>query len=873
MDIGNQGVGFVEKFLYYYYKEWNPEKITDMMDCEILWFETGIDTFYSGQDAVLKLAEEKRTANFHSYEITEPLYKTKRLGRDYCLVLLKARLKEKSADKLCKSHEILITAICRLTDTEEKLCYFHVSAPAADIEARNLELLMLTNNVPGAIFCCKYDERLTLTQMSESFLEMFGYTQKEIEEKFANSFWEMIDARDREATLEDVKKQLALSDTKEIEYRIRKKDGSVAWILDKGRLITASDGSGIFYCVLVDITKGRLAQEELAMSLERHQIIMDQTNDIVFEWDIERDSLSFSANWEKKFHYEPVKERFFASLSYNSHVFREDLPAFRNAFDQIRRGKGYMEIEARVKKTKEEYIWCRFRLTSQLNKDGIPIKAVGVIIDIDNEKKNSQQLLEKAERDPLTKLYNKGTAHALIDNYLQSSNMGKQSALMIIDIDDFKMVNDTLGHLFGDAFLVEITSDVRKLFRESDIVGRIGGDEFIAFIKDIPGNALVFEKARQVVEAFRNLPMQESWDKSISCSIGISVFPNDGQHFQELYKKADYALYQAKKQGKNQYVHYDDSIGDGFPGIPVSMPTAVNEKIDSNEGMGNTLNSKLVEYIFKILYKSIDVEAAVSAILEIVGHQFNVSRAYIFENTEDDRYCSNTFEWCNTGVKEEIDNLKHVSYDFDLGGNYVANFNEDGIFYCRDIMELPRKQKAILEPQGIKSMLQCAITDNGEFKGYVGFDECRMNRFWTQEQITTLIFTSEILSTFLLKKRAQDSVVQTLEGMQNILDNQNSWIYVIGAESYEMYYINQKTKSLVPDVREGMCCYRKFFDREEPCENCPVKDLDDTVKNCTKEFYNPILNVWSSADASRIRWKGKDAVLLCCHDITKYKIN
>ena len=444
---------------------------------------------------------------------------------------------------------------------------------------------------------------------------------------------------------------------------------------------------------------------------------------------------------------------------------------------------------------------------------------------------------------------------------------------MIIDIDDFKMVNDTLGHLFGDAFLVEITSDVRKLFRESDIVGRIGGDEFIAFIKDIPGNALVFEKARQVVEAFRNLPMQESWDKSISCSIGISVFPNDGQHFQELYKKADYALYQAKKQGKNQYVHYDDSIGDGFPGIPVSMPTAVNEKIDSNEGMGNTLNSKLVEYIFKILYKSIDVEAAVSAILEIVGHQFNVSRAYIFENTEDDRYCSNTFEWCNTGVKEEIDNLKLVSYDFDLGGNYVANFNEDGIFYCRDIMELPPKQKAILEPQGIKSMLQCAITDNGEFKGYVGFDECRMNRFWTQEQITTLIFTSEILSTFLLKKRAQDSVVQTLEGMQNILDNQNSWIYVIGAESYEMYYINQKTKSLVPDVREGMCCYRKFFDREEPCENCPVKDLDDTVKNCTKEFYNPILNVWSSADASRIRWKGKDAVLLCCHDITKYKIN
>lgn len=93
------------------------------------------------------------------------------------------------------------------------------------------------------------------------------------------------------------------------------------------------------------------------------------------------------------------------------------------------------------------------------------------------------------------------------------------------------------------------------------------------------------------------------------------------------------------------------------------------------------------------------MEAAVSAILEIVGRQFNVSRAYIFENTEDDRYCSNTFEWCNAGVKEEIDNLKHVSYEADLGGNYVANFNEDGIFYCRDILELPRKQKISWNPR------------------------------------------------------------------------------------------------------------------------------------------------------------------------------
>ena len=190
-----------------------------------------------------------------------------------------------------------------------------------------------------------------------------------------------------------------------------------------------------------------------------------------------------------------------------------------------------------------------------------------------------------------------------------------------------------------------------------------------------------------------------------------------------------------------------------------------------------------------------------------------MSRAYIFENSEDDTHCANTFEWCNDGVAPEIQNLSHVSYETDLGGSYLDNFDENGVFYCRDIASLPKAQFEVLAPQGIKSMLQCAIRDNGRFKGYVGFDECRNNRFWTQEQIAALSFISEILSTFLLKKRAQDRVEQSAAAMKTVLDNQNSWIYVIEPGTCRLLYINQKTKDLVPSSEVGMYCYEAFFDR------------------------------------------------------------
>ena len=736
-------------------------------------------------------------------------------------------------------------------------------------EVGGRDLQILSDNITGGMFSCRFDERLTLLQMNKGFLSMLGYTRQEISDKFRNSFWEMIDYRDRLRTLEEVQRQISLGPDKELEYRMTRGDGRTIWVLDKGHLVRDEEGAGYFCCVLVDVTRSKELEEKLRISLERHQIIMDQTTDILFEWDIQADTMTFTGNWEKKFGCPPVTQHVSRLFWKAPYILKEDQILFSKLLMRIRSGEHYAEEEIRIVSGKQKPVWCRIRITGLADKSGRVVRAVGAILDIDAEKRKAQNLMERAQRDMLTKLYNKGTSQEYIQAVLEGSGPERKSALMIIDLDNFKHMNDTMGHLFGDALLAEVAHTIQKQFRSEDIVGRVGGDEFLVFLGQIPDVSLAEQKAAQIMKAIGEMAVQELTDVELSCSIGIAVFPDCGQSYNELFKRADQALYRAKNRGKNGYCIADAKLfSEEFPQKPCS---AANTRIDSDEETEGNVELRLFEYVFRILYKSSNPDTAVNAILEVIGRQFDVSRVYIFENEEDPDYCKNTYEWCNEGVWPEIGNLQHVPYADDLEGGYQSNFNESGVFYCRDIDALTPQQREILEPQGIKSMLQCAIYDKGKFKGFVGFDECRVNRYWTQEQVNTLVFIAQILSTFLLKLRAQDNAVQNAASLEAILDNQSSWIYVVHPETKEMLYINRKTKIWVPEAKPGVTCHKAFFRRDTPCDFCPAKALDSAHPRCVRQVYNPFLQVWTSADACFIEWKGEQAVLLTCHDITDLK--
>ena len=231
--------------------------------------------------------------------------------------------------------------------------------------------------------------------------------------------------------------------------------------------------------------------------------------------------------------------------------------------------------------------------------------------------------------------------------------------------------------------------------------------------------------------------------------------------------------------------------------------------------------------IFSALYTSVNIDKGINQMLEFVGKTYDVSRMYIFEDTEDGQYCCNTFEWCNEGVEPEIDNLRMVSYEKDLGGNYRDNMNDDGIFYCHDISKLSEIQYKMLAEQGIKSMLQCSIVDDGKFKGFVGFDECRSNRFWTQEQIDSLVFLSKVLSIFLMKARSRKQSDNYANSLKSILDNYPQTLYIVDAETHKLLYLNKLTESVIGAGKLGMECSAAICG-DKMFLKCPIHELIKT---------------------------------------------
>jgi len=196
----------------------------------------------------------------------------------------------------------------------------------------------------------------------------------------------------------------------------------------------------------------------------------------------------------------------------------------------------------------------------------------------------------------------------------------------------------------------------------------------------------------------------------------------------------------------------------------------------------------------------------------------------------------------------------------------VDMYDEKGIFYCPDINTLPRNIYDIVAPQGIKSLLHCAIRDRGLFRGYIGFDECVTNRMWTKEQIQALVYLSEMLSVFLLKKQEQRRALQQAEDLGSILDNQNAWIYIIDPETCQLKYLNAKTRELAPEAKPGMCCYKALMGCDRRCDGCPSLNIMQN-KTDSAQLYNQKFDLNVLAEATLVQWGGVQSCLLTCRKL------
>lgn len=312
-------------------------------------------------------------------------------------------------------------------------------------------------------------------------------------------------------------------------------------------------GSFIIY-ILYQVNKG---MSEIRINEERYRIISEQSDEIMYEYDIANDSMDFSPKWKEKFGYHLSEKDFFYKVKKNQFIYREDAEGLIQLFKSLMDKEDYAEMELRILNIEGVPRWCRLRANAVYNRRNVIVKIFGEIVDIDNEKNQREDLIEAASRDALTNLYNTSTVNRMVQEYLKERKKEEACAVVYIDVDDFKDVNDTYGHLFGDEVLRRVAFALTEVLKGNTIVGRIGGDEFFMFIKNLQVDK-VDEVAEDICNSIRNIRMEEDTYFYLTVSVGMAICPQDGQTRLELYEHADQALYQAKLEGKDRYKIFGD---------------------------------------------------------------------------------------------------------------------------------------------------------------------------------------------------------------------------------------------------------------------------------------------------------------------------
>jgi diguanylate cyclase (GGDEF)-like protein/PAS domain S-box-containing protein len=230
---------------------------------------------------------------------------------------------------------------------------------------------------------------------------------------------------------------------------------------------------------------------------------------------------------------------------------RQDSAFYRAMWETILR-QGWWQGEAWNRRKDGSHFAERITITTVPDQDGRPHHYVAVFADITRASEQRRLLEQRSHYDALTGLPNRLLLQERLERALgRARGAGRQVALAFIDLDGFKSINDALGHLAGDQLLVAMAGRLQKVLRESDTLARFGGDEFVAVISDVQDESMLAALIGRLVAAARTPLLLDGQSVQLSASVGVSLFPRDGDNPGALIGRADAAMYAAKRDGRN----------------------------------------------------------------------------------------------------------------------------------------------------------------------------------------------------------------------------------------------------------------------------------------------------------------------------------
>jgi len=349
--------------------------------------------------------------------------------------------------------------------------------------------------------------------------------------------------------------------TQPVELELQRLDGSRAWIISSAGRVTWEDEPAI-QIVARDITAERDAREKLRLLGERVNLALASAGEAVWDWDIQADTYRIAGGLRDLFgwHEDPAGS---GRLAWDRSMHPDDVPRVRAALRDCAEGRtASYQCEFRLRTLDGAWRWLLGRgIVVARDEDGAALAMTGTMSDITVRKETEDMAWRHANLDALTGLPNRRLFRERLEHEVRKSRRsGRPLALLFIDLDRFKQVNDWLGHAAGDQLLVEAAERIRRCVRQTDTVARLGGDEFTVMLADLDGQRHVEFVCHKILEAL-SAPFYLGNDVAyISGSIGVALHPMDAGGSDDLMRKADQAMYAAKEAGKQQFKYFTRSM-------------------------------------------------------------------------------------------------------------------------------------------------------------------------------------------------------------------------------------------------------------------------------------------------------------------------
>jgi diguanylate cyclase (GGDEF)-like protein/PAS domain S-box-containing protein len=299
-----------------------------------------------------------------------------------------------------------------------------------------------------------------------------------------------------------------------------------------------------------NITERKKAELALQASEKKYRLITENMNDIISVFDADGTIRYVSPSFEHILGYSSVD---FIEKNIFHLIHPDDENAFQFFNEMLLDKKSKNKVEFRYRHVEEHYIWFEGNFTCILNEDGGLDHVIGSVREIMDRKKYELLLQKMAYHDPLTAIPNRRFFMEQLEREMTAADQrGSSLALLYLDVDHFKHINDTLGHEVGDELLTHFVQRIQSSLRLTDTIARLGGDEFVIILSDVSTQ----EQAAFIAERIC-VSLQQPWELSAnklisSSSIGVALYPQHGTCAQSLLRHADQALYIAKREGRRQ---------------------------------------------------------------------------------------------------------------------------------------------------------------------------------------------------------------------------------------------------------------------------------------------------------------------------------